>query len=289
LRLALGTAQFGIDYGIANTRGKVPGGEARAVLDYAWDAGIDTLDTAVAYGDSEERLGGLGVDGWKVVSKLPAIPDDCADVSEWVSGAVRGSLQRLKLDRLYGLLLHRPVQLLGARGGELFQAMEQLKADGIVLKAGVSIYDPAELTDLSDHFHFDLVQAPLSLLDRRMVDTGWLSRLTESKTELHTRSVFLQGLLLMAPGQRPTAFHAWAPVLGKYDDWLEASGLSRLEACIRYALSFPEVSRVIVGIDGVDQLKEIVQAARGGPLTPGDAFATTDRQLLDPSRWAAAS
>jgi aryl-alcohol dehydrogenase-like predicted oxidoreductase len=289
LRLALGTVQFGVDYGIANTKGQVSPGEAKAVLDYARGAGIDTLDTAVAYGDSEERLGQLGVQSWKVVSKLPAMPDDCGDVREWVSAAVRGSLQRLKLKTLYGLLLHRPLELLGARGSELYQALERLKTDGVVLKTGVSIYDPGELGALARHFHFDLVQAPLNLLDRRMVDTGWISRLTEQNTELHTRSVFLQGLLLMAPGQRPKSFDPWASVLGKYDDWLKANRLSRLEACIRFALSFPEISRVIVGVDGVDQLKEIVHAAKGPPLTPRDAFGTTDRQLLDPSRWAAAS
>jgi aryl-alcohol dehydrogenase-like predicted oxidoreductase len=288
LRLALGTVQFGIDYGIANTRGKVPPGEAKTVLDSAWAAGIDTLDTAVAYGDSEARLGQLGVESWKVVSKLPAMPDDCGDVREWVSAAVRESLQRLRLKALYGLLLHRPLQLLGPKGGELYHALEQLKTDRVVLKTGVSIYDPGELGDLCRHFHFDLVQAPFSLLDRRLVDTGWLSRLAEQNTELHTRSVFLQGLLLMAPGQRPKSFDRWASVLGKYDDWLKATGLTRLEACIRYALSFPEISRVIVGVDGVDQLKEIVHAARGGALEPGDAFGTTDRQLLDPSLWAAA-
>lgn len=149
MKLALGTAQLGLNYGIANRQGQVSVDEAEeAILRHAQSSGMDTLDTAMAYGDSEQRLGVIGVAGWHVVSKLPAIPDACPDVFRWVATSVQESLQRLQVTSLYGLLLHRPEQLLARDGERLYLALQQLKDDGVVGKIGVSIYDPSELDAL---------------------------------------------------------------------------------------------------------------------------------------------
>lgn len=289
MKLALGTVQFGLDYGIANKQGRVPLDEAKAILAYAQSNGIDTLDTAIAYGDSEQRLGEMEVQNWNAVSKLPPIPADCDDVAEWVMSAVRGSLTRLRTERLYGLLLHRPLELLAARGPELYDALDLLKHKGLVLKTGVSVYDPSELDELCASFHFDLVQAPFSVMDRRLVDTGWLQRLGELGTELHVRSIFLQGLLLMVPGDRPRSFDRWSDLWGRYEDWLAETGLTRLEACVRYALAFPEISKVVIGVDSVDQLGDIIRASDGPAPRVGDAFQTEEAELLNPARWATVS
>ncbi|MDP9202123.1 MAG: aldo/keto reductase [Gemmatimonadota bacterium] len=288
MKLALGTVQFGLDYGIANKHGRVPFDEAKAVLQYARSNGIDTLDTAIAYGDSEQRLGEIGVQNWNTVSKLPPIPTDCHNLAQWAMSAVSGSLTRLRIKGLYGLLLHRPLELLGPRGVELYEALDLLKSDGLVQKTGVSVYDPAELTDLCASYHFDLVQAPLSVMDRRMVDSGWLTRLGELGTELHVRSIFLQGLLLMGPGERPKSFDRWSALWERYENWLAGAGLTRLQACVRYALSFPEIGKVVIGVDSVDQLRDIVRASRGPAPQVGDAFQTDEAELLNPARWATA-
>ena len=100
MRLALGTAQFGIPYGIANTSGQVDQAEVQAILNYANLMGIDTLDTAIAYGESEKRLGNVGVSNWKVISKLPEIPSDCKNLTKWVRSHVDKSLSRLGIKSL---------------------------------------------------------------------------------------------------------------------------------------------------------------------------------------------
>lgn len=287
MRLALGTAQFGLPYGIANQAGQVTRDEGKAMLQLAADNGINTLDTAIAYGESEQRIGEIGVLDWQIVSKLPAIPDDCADISQWVAEAVDGSLRRLKVDRLYGLLLHRPQQLLEKGGDELYRALRQLRQAGLVQKIGVSIYEPAELDAINSRFQLDLVQAPFNLMDRRLIESGWLERLKEQGTELHVRSIFLQGLLLMSPGERPRKFDRWATLWATYDAWLAHAGLTPAQACLRYALSFPEISKVIVGVDSLRQLKEILQSAEGTlPATLPD-MCYADIDLINPARWAA--
>ena len=285
MRLALGTVQFGLDYGVANRKGRVPLDEGKAVLEFAHSKGIDTLDTAIVYGDSEERLGKIGVQIWNVVSKLPPVPAKCDDVAQWVVSEVRGSLARLRLTKLYGLLLHRPAELLGPRGAELHDALDMLKHEGLVVKTGVSVYDPSELNALSSSFQFDLVQAPFSLMDRRLINTGWLQRLAEHGTELHVRSIFLQGLLLMPPTDRPRSFDRWSNLWDKYDHWLTETGLTRLQACVRYALAFPEISKVVIGVDSLEQLKDIVRASEGAAPRVDDAFQTDEEDLLNPARW----
>ena len=286
MKLALGTVQFGLNYGIANRQGQVTINEVRAILNHASVHGIDTLDTAIAYGDSEQRLGEIGVENWRVVSKLSAVPDDCRDMPQWIEDAVKESLQRLKVKSLYGLLLHRPLQLLEKNGDKLYHALQQLKHDGLVQRIGVSIYDPAELDVLCSRYGLDIVQAPFNILDRRLIDTGWLSRLAEQGTELHVRSVFLQGLLLMTPSERPKKFVRWASLWARWDEWLEHAGLIPLQACLRYALSFSEIDKVIIGVDNLKQLNEILQAAKCPTPQIPDIFKTDDPDLLNPARWA---
>ena len=287
MKLALGTAQFGLAYGIANTGGQVSAEAAGKILSRARAAGMDTIDTAVAYGESEQRLGEAGVGGWDVVSKLPAIPDDCADVQGWVTTHVDASLARLRVPRLRGLLLHRPGQLLEANGRQLYQALLQLKDTGKVEKIGISIYEPSELDSLCVDYVFDLVQAPFNVFDRRLATSGWLHRLHADGVEVHVRSAFLQGLLISAAGKSPTGFERWAPLWSAWKAWNIDAGLNPLQAALGHVLSYPEIGRVVVGVDSLKQLNEILACAQSGQQRAPETLATIDPDLLNPARWPA--
>ena len=284
-RLALGTAQFGLNYGIANVHGQVPRETVSAILEAARSGGMDTIDTAIAYGDSERRLGEAGLDGWKVVTKLPSLPADCQDVEGWIASAADDSLQLLKTQKLYGLLLHNPAQLLENSGKKIWDGLVQLKRDGRVEKVGISIYDPSELDSLLPRFPVDLVQAPFNILDRRLEQSGWMTRLQEQNVELHVRSIFLQGLLLMNAAARRRRFGQWQPLWSRLEAWLEHVGSTPLEACVGFALSFPEIHRIVIGTDSLSQLREILHAAKSpAPVVPED-LSTGDLDLLNPARW----
>lgn len=284
-RLALGSAQFGLNYGIANQGGKVAADDAAAILSVARSQGLNTIDTAIAYGDSEARLGAMGVSDWHLVSKLPAVPEDETDVSAWVFQQVEGSLKRLNVRRLYGLLLHRPEQLLGNQGELIWRALEEVKARGLTSKTGASIYDPEELPKILNRFRLDLVQAPLSILDRRMIDSGWVTKLNGLGIELHTRSCFLQGLLLMHRDNRPEKFHRWQAVWDQFDEWLLRTGHSPLQACLQYVLSIPEVSKVVVGVDSLTQLREILLACKVDGHVYPEWNIPLAPELLNPACW----
>lgn len=286
-RLALGTVQFGFLYGIANQAGQVARDEASAILSHALAMGVDTLDTAIAYGESEQRLGDIGIGQWQVISKLSAVQEPCIDVSAWVQESVLGSLERLRIPKLYGLLLHRPQQLLGAQGDALYRALVAIKDHGKVGKIGISIYDPRELDALCPHYHFDVVQAPFNILDRRLVASGWLERLHQAGTEIHIRSVFLQGLLLMKAANRPATFNRWRPLWQQWHNWLDDEALTPLQACLGFALAQPQIARVVVGVDSLMQFKDVLDNLGSPPIEPPAFLVSEDIDLINPSRWIA--
>ncbi len=285
-RLALGTAQFGLNYGIANQVGQISRMEAGAMLEIAEKNEIDTLDTAIVYGESETCLGEIGTQGFRLISKLPGLPDGCSDVGAWLKQQVAASLSRLGLTSIYGLLLHRPEQLIGHNGEVLYSALQSLKDYGLVQKVGVSVYAPSELSALMAKFNFDLIQAPFNLIDRRIYESGWLDRLKDIGVEVHTRSVFLQGLLLMPQADIPIKFMPWRDLLQKWSQWQIANNISALQACLAFPLSFPQIDRVVVGADSVRQLAEIIQAANVKINNTEPTLQCDDEQLINPAMWA---
>lgn len=285
MKLALGTVQFGLDYGVANTSGRVSEQEAGVILQCAQTCGLDTLDTAIAYGESEAVLGRLGIERWNTVTKLPAVPENYPDVAQWVHEQIEQSMARLGVSQLHGVLLHRPAQLLEKTGPALYGALQSIKAQGKTRKIGVSVYGPAELDELFDAYELDLVQAPLNILDRGLVESGWAGRLHDAGVEVHTRSAFLQGLLLMPAALRPAKFSPWANVWRSWDGWLEQESLTPLQACLRYVTSLPQIDRVVVGVDTAAQLQQIVQAADGELATLPEFDTLQDARLINPASW----
>lgn len=284
-RLALGTVQFGIPYGVANTQGQVNQQEVEKILGYAYDAGVNTLDTAIAYGESEKVLGNVGVETWRVISKLPAIPRQIDNILNWVMQSVYDSLERLKVSRLYGLLLHHPEQLLESKGGELYQALSLAKEKGLVEKIGISIYSPTELEKLYPYLKFDLIQSPFNIIDSRLVNSGWLSRLKEDGVEVHVRSIFLQGLLLMDSCTRPKYFSRWQSIWDEWDRWLDNTNTSRLECCLGSVISNSQIDRIVVGVDSLAQLQEILDASERSIVQTPNNVSCQDQELLNPSLW----
>ena len=289
MRLALGTAQFGMPYGVANQAGQITPSEARKILQFASDHGVDVLDTAISYGESENCLGQLGVQDFKVVTKIPAIPTGCNNITEWAGEQITASMSRLGVKGLYGLLLHRSEDLLGSNGRLLYETMLKFKDAGKVQKLGVSIYSPHELDHIDNLFNIDLVQAPFNIVDQRLYLSGWLDQLQARDVEVHARSVFLQGLLLMKPSDRPSKFKRWTAFWSQWDAWIEQTGITPLTACIRFTCAFPQIGKLIVGVDTIMQLQEILLASEGAPLEVPSWQNEVNADLFIPSNWAALS
>jgi len=284
-RLALGTVQFGLPYGVANQGGQVSEQEVHNILRLARQSGMNTLDTAAGYGVSEQVLGTIGVEDWRVITKVPPLPENCGDVSRWIHDVVTESLEKLRFSKLNGLLLHRPLELLQPSGKAIYRQLVSLKEEGLVEKIGFSVYSPNDLDALWDDFRPDLVQVPFNAFDRRIETSGWLQKMHQAKVEIHSRSVFLQGLLLMDDKARPEKFNRWDDLWCNWQGWLNENDLSPLQGALAFVKSQVEIDRIVVGVDSSLQLEEILAAAQVPTHRASDNLASEDTNLIDPSQW----
>lgn len=291
-QLCLGTAQFGLAYGITNAAGQVPEEAVASLLLQAQEAGIRWLDTAQAYGNAEAVLGRqLPVaHGFRLITKLPAQPQpefSVQDADAWEE-AVRASCRRLGVCGLDALLLHAPADLVKPGGQHLEAWLLGLRERGVVQRLGVSIYSADDL-DVVNPALLDLVQLPLSLYDQRLLHNGTLTRLRARGTTIHARSLYLQGLLLTPAARWPR----WVnPEMRAHHQALEAlteqRGCRLIDLALGFAREQPDLEAVVLGICTVQELTELRKAwAANSPWQGSEwqAWALQDPGILDPRRW----
>jgi aryl-alcohol dehydrogenase-like predicted oxidoreductase len=282
--LALGTVQFGLDYGVSNAAGKAPPETARAIVQVADEAGVDRVDTAAAYGDSEAVLSGL-LDEFpavRVITKAPRLVD--GDV-EAVLARARASAERFG-PRLDALLMHSATDLAGPAGARLWAGLEALKAEGLTPRIGFSAYVDDDPLALARRYRPDLAQVAASVFDQRLVASGAIAAMADDGVEVHVRSIFLQGLAFMRPEGVPAKLAAAGPMLARWRTVLEAAGASPARACLDYGLGIEGAARLVVGVTSPNELADILALTSAPPLgLDYSAFALDDPQILDPWRW----
>lgn len=284
-RLCVGTANFGLNYGLANKNGKVNRKNLVEILQVANANGINTLDTAQAYGDSEARLRAIHKSRFNIVTKIGGDPNRTFRKNEIISNVVE-SLNRLGVDHLNALLLHRPELLLGEDGPRIAVELNYLKEMGLVERIGVSIYAPEVLSEILKVMHLDIVQAPFNVFDRRILKSGWTSRLRDAGTEIHIRSVFLQGLLLMNSSNIPPYFlQNWGPLFANWFNFQRKFDASSDEIALDFALQQSWIERIVVGVDNALQLDRLLQIEASKRFKSLPQFDVNDIDLIDPSRW----
>ncbi len=286
-KISLGTVQFGIKYGLNPNKKMVNEEEVNKILNYAKLEKIDLLDTAPSYGVSEKILGKLDISNFKVVTKTRHFDNNEINENDLklINIDFQNSLKNLKTNNIYAILIHNSNDLLKVGSEKLYEYLLILKKEKKVNKIGVSVYDPIQLKSIINNFDIDIVQLPLNIIDRRMIEDDILSILRKKKIEIHARSIFLQGLLLMDNNEIPKKFNKWRNLWKIWHQWLYENELTALQATIRFVNSIPEVSRVIVGVESEFQLKEIMIASKGFlPKLPNGLFSN-DLNLLNPTNW----
>jgi aryl-alcohol dehydrogenase-like predicted oxidoreductase len=281
VKLGIGTAQFGMDYGVSNTQGITPAQEVSKILSYANLMNIHYIDTAPAYQQSECILGQQ-----LPVSHKFCLISKCA--GESYPASLTASLQRLQQEKIYGLLLHQVQEILSESGQEKFAELTQCKTLGLVEKIGVSVYTPQQVETVLANYPIDIIQVPINLFDQRLLNLDLLKRLKKQQIEIHARSIFLQGLLLMENSKVPAYFQPWVSMLKKYQEFLREQNCSPLVACLNFIKSLGLIDVAIVGVNNLLQLQQIHAAYQQVDQTDYfdySAFAVNDEGLLDPTQW----
>tara|TARA_B100000674_G_scaffold125267_1_gene96208 strand:- start:6173 stop:7063 length:891 start_codon:yes stop_codon:yes gene_type:complete len=291
-KICLGTAQFGQPYGITNTSGQVPEEMVRQLLIEARKAEINWLDTAQAYGNAEEVLGRQFPipNHFNLISKLPAQQRSefsANDVNTWELNFFK-SCQNLNVNTLDSYLLHAPSDLKKPGGYFLEDWLLNLRKRGLVNNLGISIYTAEDLEGVNPAL-LDLVQLPLSLYDQRLLQDGTIGRLRTQGTNIHVRSIYLQGLLLTPAEQWP----AWAPTNvrirhKKLEELAEQRNCNLIDLALGFALSIKEIEAVVLGVCNVEELTALTKSWRKGIVWLGDEYkkwSLQDPSILDPRNW----
>jgi aryl-alcohol dehydrogenase-like predicted oxidoreductase len=292
-QLCLGTAQFGLPYGITNTAGQVAEGEVRRILELASQAGIEFLDTAQAYGDAEAVLGRTMPKGhaFRLISKLPAQSQPfftTEDRHGWEDDFHR-SCVRLGQPCLEALLLHSPADLHKPGGNHLQRWLLSLRERGLVRRLGVSIYSAGDLAGVPPAL-LDLVQLPLSLYDQRLLADGTITRLRTQGCAIHARSLYLQGLLLTPAAAWPTWVSPESRLHhSKLEQHAAKGGFSLLDCALRFAHAQKGIEAVVLGLCSQRELQEMLQSWGENFSWKEDewkAWILQDADVTDPRRWS---
>ena len=207
--------------------------------------------------------------------------------ADWRSNSLAASLDRLRVDRVHGLLIHHAGDLAKPGWQHVVNALAEAQARGWAGRIGASVYGADQLALVESRFQPQLVQLPLNALDRRAIVSGTLTRLKAAGAEIHARSVFLQGLLLMKPNALPEFFVPMREEIAVlHRHWAE-QGHSALAGCLAFTLQQPEIDAIIVGVNKSSELDEIVTAARGDGPVDLEPPRQIDTRYLDPSLWPA--
>ena len=295
MKLCLGTVQFGMDYGVqGGSRPSV--NEAVAMLDFAVQNGVDAIDTAAAYGTAEEVIGEFLAsrtvprDAVQIVSKFGTGIFEGVDVSAYprcLRTAVEESLKRLRTDYLDAFICHVPSV---AGDMAVVSAMAALKETGLARHVGFSVYETTEAMACLGADEVDFIQAPFSVLDQRMKSSGALAKASAKGVDVHTRSAFVQGLMLMPSESIPPHLAATKPYVEELESLCRERGITRRLLALAYVKAQPEISHLVFGVDNMAQLKEIIDDFnRTIPAEivadMASRFASVPVDIFMPNKW----
>lgn len=284
MKLALGTAQFGLQYGINNKNGIPDEKQLLDILNKAYQESIDTIDTSISYGNAEKRIAKLSLKKFKIISKTIELKS-----KNDLLNSFKESINNLGINRLDGYLIHNVENLLDYP--ELWETMISIKKQKLVKKIGVSIYTPKQLNSiLKKNIIPDIIQLPYSLLDRKF--EKYFSRLKKLNIEIHVRSVFLQGLYFMNPEDLSENLIPLKYYLISIQDICKKLEVLIAELALNFVYSNRLIDKIIVGVDSEEQLTLNVNMIKNWDKSKNSkmkklvkSITVAEKKLLNPSNW----
>lgn len=288
-RLGLGTVQFGMAYGMAKPLQPVPLSTIRNILRIAHEQGIRVIDTAPAYGGSEDMIGRTLPEEHRfhIVTKTLAVRSNTItkDDARRLRQTFLHSISTLRQTVLHGLLVHHTDDLMIKNGSYLMDEMLRLKQDGLVRKIGVSVYTARQIDQILSQYKIDIIQIPLSVFDQRLIQSGHIKRLKELAIEIHARSVFLQGALLLSQDRLPPYFAAARKLIRQYHQAIQTANVSLPAAALNFIAQIPDIDCILIGVNSAQELQENIAAFRCNVTLSYDQFAINDETIVNPSLW----
>jgi aryl-alcohol dehydrogenase-like predicted oxidoreductase len=283
MKLVLGSAQLGMDYGLLNNK-KINQKEFKKIEKLVLKSNIKFVDTANSYGDSENIIGNSKLKKLKIITKIKLPKKNNFSIKEWVSAKIFESIKKLNIKKIYGVLVHDYKDLQGIKGRKYLYALQELKKRKIINKIGISIYDPKELKKIWKFWKPDIVQVPFNILDNRILNSGWIEILKKYGVKIYVRSVFLQGVLI--DDSNLFKFQEnYKNLFDKFKYWCGINSITRIQACLHFIKQYKKIDYLVVGFNSYKHLKEIIDVFKEKQIIVPNKFSTNYINLIDPRRW----
>jgi len=283
--LIVGTANFGQSYGIKNNK-QLDRLEIEKILNYASKSNVTHLDSASQYGKSQSIISTFDSHKFNIITKLAS--EHFLDFQQSID-ELNSSIDNLKPHFIDTILLHDAENLFSKNADLIYKNLCELKRQGLIKCIGISVYSPDTLVRILENYDFDIAQVPCSVLDRRIAHKDLLDRIKKNCIEVHARSIFLQGLLLMELTDLPTKFHKSKELFIQFDNWCNDHSISKLEACVQFIKKQDFISKIVVGVDSYENLVEIHKAYKlqlTNPLLIPSSISSNDEHLVNPTLWS---
>jgi aryl-alcohol dehydrogenase-like predicted oxidoreductase len=286
-KLGFGSGQFGLDSDHPSNRMRPRDAEARDILGIAAKAGLSVFEINGNSAHAETVLSGILPRPNPFRVTLSTVRPDRGP--DHVENELRAQLRRLGLETCDAVLVPTASDLFGPHGLTLWDRLKALKDQGFCRAIGVSAYASDDPVRLAKRLRPDIVQAPASLLDQRLIVDGSLTEIADMGIEVHLRSIFLNGLLFLPPDRAPSHMKAAASRISRARRLIAEGRSDPLHAALGFALSRPEAATVLVGVTSASEMSAVVAAASHPPPDlDWDGMALDDPNALDPGQWAAA-
>jgi len=298
-KYTMGTVQLGLNYGIANKSGKPDTEKSFQILDTALSNGINSLDTSSNYGNSEETIGKFFAEEKNqskrclITTKFDVKPDKGTspkEIEKQIYEEVEHSIQRLGRKTLPILLLHEPSDLANY-GKPIRDTLIKMKSEGLLEKAGVSVYSAREAEWMLADELYEVIQVPMNIFDQRLGRKGILKRLNEREIIVFVRSVFLQGLFFVKPENLAPKLAGFAEPLRQLTDLAESEGIGISQLALSYIRDLESVTSLVIGAETPEQVMDNVRLINSPRLKEstvdriGRMFQDIPETLLDPRLW----
>ena len=281
VKLVIGAAQFGSNYGITN-KSQISNQDINAIIKLAKKKHINYIDTSPDYPGSQKILGSCNIKKFNIITKLPIFKNNKTISLKNVVALLEDSKKELKKKNFEALLLRTPTKLINSNLD--WKKLIKLKEKQSISKLGYTIYNPDELKLIYKKYKPDVIQLPFNIFDRRFDETGWLDRLSNDGIEIHVRSVFLQGLLLLDPKSFPNKLEAKKDIFILYNNWLKDNNYSKLQSCLSLPLTDNRISKVLVGLNSFSHFKEIISTSVKEINYP-KWMSKIDASIINPQSW----
>ena len=285
-KLILGTANFGNAYGIANSRKALSPQDSKSVIDWAQGNGVNHFDTALAYGEAQEILGGYLNQSLAPIVDTKLNEESCRS-SKSIVETTKKTRETLGVNQISTLYLHNEDLLQTSNVREIAVGLNNVLDLGLAREIGVSVYSEAALLACKKALpELTVFQVPENICDRRLISSKVIAKLREEGNTFILRSVFLQGLLLMDPISMPLNLRLATAGVQELNEFASVNSLTTMELCLAYAHSISWANGIIVGVASLGQLKEIRKSSRSLPGGWDSAITTLPTELIDPRKWS---